>query len=224
MDISIPGYSRETISNVAYKDGRLHILFKTSQPGTGNNTWTALQHSGTKEGLRSLYSLSYDVDGVFYQESVYELEHLESLEDYVLHVEGDYYENAYEGKWQVRFDAPQEVTSVDLPVDGAPAPIKKVTVTPLSVVILNSGETSRDGFAVTLIYNDGTRKPLTGSDMYTYENGDQEWHYANAFLFQEIVAVEINGVGLDFPHDLLIASYEDAAKLDLEVSDFQISE
>ncbi len=215
MDVHFPGYEREYISNIAYRDGLLHLQLNDTQRGRNNRVYLSLRNIRTGEELVDLYDLSYGTYSpdfpngaehyaVHHTEHVYRLDRLESLKDYAIHVEGEYYENVYHGDWQVRFDAPQEVTSVNLPVTGSvmvggkQIEIKKVTVTPLSVVI-TSGDKTDNSFDVSLIYKDGTKKPLTESGMYIYGNGEQERHYTGVFRFQEIAKVVINDVGFDMP-------------------------
>ena len=217
INVPIPGFEEDYISNIAYKDGLLHMQISNGNVGRGEYELITLRHRETGEDMTPLYTLRYginyadqpelhDIYPNIHTERVYELESLDVLKGYILHAEGRSYQNVYRGQWQVRFTAPLEVTSVELPVSqplsigGQDIAIKRVTVTPLSVTVVLSESTVGD-FNVVLVYENGERVPLTNNGMFTYENGEQEWYFKNAFLFQQISTVEINGATFDFPRD-----------------------
>lgn len=217
INVTIPGFENDSVTNIAYKDGLLHVQISHGYAGHDVFEIIELRHKETGEILPPLYRLRYGINRIddpelwntppnFHTETVYELENLEALKDYILHTEGRYYENEYVGRWQVRFTAPPETTSVDLHVtqplnaNGKNIDIKRVTVTPISVTIV-LGETIFDDFDVAVIYENGERIVLTPNGMFGYENGEQEWNFRNAFLFQQISSVEIGGMMFAFPRD-----------------------
>jgi len=216
IELHIPGYSKDYISNIAYRDGMLHVQYNCGDNrGSGDYGLATIRHRETGEDLAPLYTLIYGINYLdspefrdtypnVHIERVYELESLEALNDYILHVAGRYYEKVYHGPWRVRFSAPMEITSVDLPVSGQLSvsgqsiEIKRVTVTPLSVTIV-LGVTVFDDLEVAVIYANGDRKILALNGMFGYGNGEQEWYFTSAFLFREISSVEINGTIIEFP-------------------------
>ena len=217
INVPIPGFEEDYISNIAYRDGLLHMQISNGNNGRGEYELIALRHRETGEYLEPLYTLHYGVNyidqpelqGIYpsvHTERAYELDSLEALKGYMLHAEGKSYQNVYRGQWQVRFTAPLEVTSVELPVSeplsvgGKDIVINRATVTPLSVTVVLAESTEGD-FNVVLVYENGERVSLANSGMFTYENGEQEWYFKNAFLFQQISKVEINGTAVDFPRD-----------------------
>ena len=216
INVTLPEVENDYISNIGYRDGLVHMQISSNHFGRGGyGLLIALRNRETGEDMTPLYTLRYGIDYAdqpdfqgkyanIHTELVYALDSLEAIKDYVLHIEGKYYQNVYSGQWQVRFSAPLEATSVGIPVSqplsigGKDIAIKRLTVTPLSVTVVLSESTQGD-FDVVLIYENGERVSLANSGMFTFENGEQEWYFKNAFLFQQISQLEINGAVFDIP-------------------------
>jgi hypothetical protein len=179
LHIDIPGYEKGYISNIGYRDGRLHIQINPDNVIGDEGVLVNLKHKQTGKIIESYYSIGIgewasEYGGIThiqsdYIETVFEINR-EDLKNYSLYIEGWYYNNIIEGNWQIGFQIPESMpviikSDIGISVNGQERMISTLEVSPLSVKMHFSGiEIDERNLEIFLIYKDGTRKTFVNHD------------------------------------------------------------
>ena len=214
LQVAIPGYDKGFISNIGYKDGFLHIQLNPDNERGNETIYLSLVNKDTEEEMQPYYSINYGEfkmkDSVYsagdYEEFVFKIDRGE-LEDYALHVFGFYYSNVVTGSWEVSFEIPKRMTTVEITsnetitIGEKECTIRKLEISPLSILLTLNSSVRGGTVSTALIYNDGSRvsldshaQRLLGSDrdMYLKIVGP-------IMDFENLAAVEINGIEFKLP-------------------------
>lgn len=207
IHLNIPGYDKGYLSNIGYKDGYLHIQMNPDNAAGNEALMLHLVHKRTGDEIPIYYSINYGkyaVGELFYSndydESVFEISR-DELKDYSLHLHGWYYNNVFEGNWQVGFQVPERMETIVVPVNaaisvnGKECTIGTIEVSPLSVAIrFSGGPIGSEKVDVMLVYQDGTKTPLVQGLSMHFQNDTADTLQLNGPImnFEQLTALEIN--------------------------------
>lgn len=163
LGVVIPDFDRTQLSNIGYRDGFLHIQFDSMYDSSNERITPYLLNPDTGDAIHSAYSTNYDAT-LDYQESAFRIEDKQTLEDYVLCLEGWYYADTISGNWEVRFVIPQQmqdaVEVLDEPVSVDGFVIDSIKLSPMNITL--SGTIPPElSVGVVVEYKDGTTKTMT---------------------------------------------------------------
>ena len=185
MHIDIPGLDTGYLSNIAYRDGMLHVQMNPADEVS--NGWEAAQLFNlidirTGEEVGGYYGVGYgpytspkkNITYVAsdYREEVFRIDEAD-LPYYRLHVFGHSFDTFIDGSWEVSFTVPErtEVLSTDanvpLPNMGEEFIINAAEVSPLSVRLsftyAAANDTDNVNADVRLVYRDGSKVSLANA-------------------------------------------------------------
>ena len=184
--LRLPGCDKAWISNIAYRDGELHVQLGLDRDRGNVAVWFALVNKNTGKQLDYYYSIGCgerSVDGLAdHEEYVFEIDR-NALEDYSLVIEGFYYTQVFDGTWEVGFEVPERMDSVvrqagvTVEIGGQPVVVDTVEVSPLGVTLrMQDANQAKGDLDIVAVYKDGSTVSISdgeisiryqGSDTYT---------------------------------------------------------
>jgi hypothetical protein len=216
LSLEIPGYAKGVLSNISYRDNRLHLQMNPDNERGNEALMLSLVHKTTNEEIQPYYSVNYGrytmgemSIGGDYQEYVFEVSR-EELKDYNLRLNGWYYENFIEGDWSVGFQLPERAEAKIIQPDAsvkigeAQWTLKTIEASVLSLTLEFTGEVSGkvsddvDNITVKLAYQDKLLEPA--ANMSVSADGQEgvdtitiRYHGPIAG-YEGLTGVEVNGV------------------------------
>lgn len=222
MHVEIPGLDTSYISNIAYRDGFLHIQMNPAD--SVSSGWASAQlydliDTRTGKEVGSYYGARYgsrQVDGSAqavgdYQEEVFRVDAAD-LPYLRLHVFGHSFDTLIEGDWEVSFTVPDSVeiltaeTRAALPGPGEGFVVNTVEVSPLSVILSFTYESATDPHdvqaAVQLVYRNGSTsevgKTMSGGSSLNEDTKEGTLYFVSPIEnFDDVVALSIEGTTVD---------------------------
>lgn len=222
MHVDILGLDTGYLSNIAYRDGFLHVQMNPSDTVNVEGESAQLfnlvdirtgeevdEYYGVVYGEHSNGTITYV--GGDYDERVFRVAEAD-LPYLKLHVYGHRYDTLISGDWKVSFTVPERTevltaeTSAPLPDLGEGFVVTEVKASPLSVILSFNYESANDPYDihadVRLVYRDGTKTAMSGS-VGGGSSLDEDAKEGTITLigpienFADLVRVEIEGTSVD---------------------------
>ncbi|MCL1847279.1 MAG: DUF4179 domain-containing protein [Coriobacteriia bacterium] len=173
--LAIPGCDKAWISNIAYRDGKLHVQLGRDSDRGNAATWLALVNKRTGEELQSYYSIGAgqrNEDGLAdHEEYVFEIAR-EALGEYCFLFEGFYYTQVIDGVWEVGFEVPERMDTIikkvgaTVNVSGTPVKLESVELSSLGITVRMQGAVKVGAeLDIDVVYEDGSVYSITEEGM-----------------------------------------------------------
>lgn len=215
LDVALPGTDRATLTNIAYRNGALHIQLKHSSNTPNERITPTLVEANTGVVVEASYSTNYD-GTVGYTEHVFAIPDVTDLENYSLRLEGWYFADSIEGNWTMQLVVPQQMERITLDLEQSiPTVDGEIYVNSLSLsplyIHVDASLPKGESLDITVHYADGTSMQMEVMDDYWLPYGaieDPNNHERNTITFvhpitdfENIQAIEINGLHIDIDEE-----------------------
>ena len=209
IDIALPDCDKAWISNIAYRDDKLHVQLRVDNNRGYQGASLSLVHKNTGDELGYYYSINAgqrNVDGLAdHEEFVFEIAR-DRLKDYHLLVEGFYYTQVFDGSWEVGFQVPERMDSkmkqvnTEVRIGGKAVKVESVEVSPVGVTIKMQDRYQVKGeLNISLTYQDGSTMPIHKEEINTLSYGEDSFRFILPIRdFKNVGSLTINGVVIDF--------------------------
>ncbi|MCL1799629.1 MAG: DUF4179 domain-containing protein [Eggerthellaceae bacterium] len=204
LALAIPGFDKAWISNIAYRDGMLHVQLGRDRDRGNVAVWLGLVQRDTGERLDPYYTIGVgqrNEDGLAdHEECVFEVDR-DALTDYSFVVEGFYYTQVFDGTWEVGFRVPERMDSLvrqvgaDIGIGGKTAVVAEVELSPLGLTLRMQDTYQFKGeLNIVAAYRDGSSVTINEGEVNTLFHGEDTFTFIRAILdFESIKHLDING-------------------------------
>ena len=174
LSLEILGIDTFTLTNIAYREGRLHIQLKKDDDRGNVGGWPSLEHLKTGEAIDMYYSVgsgSRNEDGIAsHEEFVFVIERAD-LKNYQLVIDSAYYGQVFDDVWEIGFQVPKRMDTIIKSVDtqikmgSETVLLEAVEISPLSVTLRMQADaiwrSTESSLEITLVYQDGSRHTVS---------------------------------------------------------------
>ena len=209
IDMALPGLDHARISNIAYRDGMLHVQLNSNLFRGNAATWLSLVSMSTGEEIQPYYSIDSgerNVDGLAdHSEFVFVIDR-DALRNYRFLLEGFIYAQVFDGTWEVGFEVPERMetiikqTDTSIVLGTSTVRLESIEVSPMSITVrTQSPRQGNEELHIVVTYQDGSTLTISEGKINTIILDASVFTFVSPIRdIHNIDYLEINGSIIDF--------------------------